>query len=85
MVHPKGEIGGKKLAPQGPKIAQKWPKNAPQAPPGPGGTILGHFGDQKKIEKKLKIPAGPPGPPDLPQGPKTLIFLRFFNGWSQKP
>ena len=58
--------GPKKFPPRAPK----WLKNAP---PGPGGTILGHFGDQKKIEKKSKIP-GRPG---------ILDFFRFFY-WSPK-
>ena len=29
-------------------------------------------------------PMGSPGVPHGPPGPKTLIFLKFFNGWSQK-
>ena len=56
-------------APQGPKIGQKYAKNCPQGPPGPRGTILDHFGDQKKIQKKMKIPGRPARPPRPPQGP----------------
>ena len=41
-------------------MAQKLRENAPQGPLGPGGTILGHFGDKTKKSKKMKIPAGPP-------------------------
>ena len=38
-----------------------------------------HFQDSG--QSPLTSPWGPKGP----IGPKTLIFLRFFDGWSQKP
>ena len=65
-------------APQGPKIAQKYAKNGPQGPPGPGGAILDNFGDQKKIQKKLKIPGRPARPPRAPQASHGAVAVAVF-------
>ena len=51
---PRGEIGGKKLAKNDPKIAQKLAENTPRAPWGPGGP----FWDILGTKKKSKILAG---------------------------
>ena len=74
--------GLKKNSPGGcqklPKMDRKWPENGPQAPPRPGGTILDHFGDQKKIEKKLKIPGRPARPPRAPQASHGAVAVAVF-------
>ena len=56
------------------RLAHPWALGpGPQGPPGPGGTILGHFGDQKKS----KIPAGRPATETYRKHIKKIALVTF--------
>ena len=70
--------------PQGPPWGPTGPPGAPWGPLGPHGPLGAPWGPLGAHLGPTWAPWGSKGCPGRPTEPKTLIFIRCFNGCSQK-